>query len=169
MKIVSDQLKDEQADSEPRDDVIAKEYIKAIFKIFASVAGIILIIIGALFLLFMCSMAGTTYEHFGKSRTREMENEYGISVDDNVKLLSYYADIGFDNDKVLELETSDYEKFIKDNINFDIEDIEYSEDRISFHYKLDRDSVFSDIGAWIKTEPKENGKYQVSLWTPYKG
>lgn len=168
MKVTESRLKDEDTYGEPEAASSPKDVLLLLLKIAAVITGGIIALIIAFYLLFMWSMAGTTYEHFGKSRTREMEIEYGISVDDNVKLLSYYADIGFDNDKVLELETSDYEKFIKDNIKFDIEDIEYSEDHISFHYKLDTDSVFSDIGVGIDIKPKDNGKYEVTLWTPYK-
>ncbi|MGB4090579.1 MAG: hypothetical protein WBK46_01385 [Ruminococcus flavefaciens] len=168
MKVNTSRLKDEYANREYKAASSPKEVLLLLLKIAAFIAGGIIAVIIAFYLLFLWCMAGTTYKHFGKSRTREMEREYGISVDDNVKLLLYEADIGFDNDKVLDLETSDYEKFIKENINFDIEDIEYSEEHIRFHYKLDSDSVFSNIGVGINTKPKENGKYQVTLWTPYK-
>ena len=168
MKVNTSRLKDEYANREYKAASSQKEVLLLLLKIAAFIAGGIIAVIIAFYLLFLWCMAGTTYKHFGKFRTGAMEDTYGITVDENVRLIYYYGDIGFDTDECLELETSDYEKFIKDNINFAIEDIEYSEDHIRFHYQLDENDIYSGIGVGIDTKPKDNGKYEVTLWTPYK-
>lgn len=168
MKVNTSRLKDEYANREYKAASSPKEVLLLLLKIAAFIAGGIIVVIIAFYLLFLWCMAGTTYKHFGKYRTRVMESTYGITVDENVRLIYYYGYIGFDTDECLELETSDYEKFIKENINYDIEDIEYSEEHIRFHYQLDENDIYSGIGVGIDTKPKDNGKYQVTLWTPYK-
>lgn len=139
-----------------------------LLKVLAVMAGIPVLCLLAIYLLFWWSMSGTTYDYFGKSRTAFMESTFGITVDDNVKLDYYYGDIGFDIDKHLDLEVKDYNRFIEKNINYTPEKIEILDNSIRLNYFIeDTGSDYDRIGISIKTEQTESGTYYVTLWTPY--
>ena len=100
-------------------------------------AALIILIPAILYFGFIILMtADTHYYIFTEKRTELMEERFKITVTDDVKLL-HYKDSSFliAENYVLTLETEDYEKFINNNINADIE--EYTFDNASegiLHY-----------------------------------
>lgn len=80
-------------------------------------AGLILIC-----LLFFCDFS-TTYNTFGKKRTKLMEQKFGISVTDDIKLVQYrdYPPYWFDDgSEILDIEVDDLESFFDNNVKSEI-------------------------------------------------
>ncbi len=100
------------------------------------------------------------YYIFTEKRTEEMEDMFKITVSDDVKLLHYEdSSILIDTCCTLTLETEDYEKFINNNINADIEEDPYdnASERI-LHYKY----IHSNREVTISPS-KHKGKYTVTI------
>lgn len=102
----------------------------------------------------------TTYHHFGKTRTEEMEEIFSITVTDDVKLVEF-KDITFltQIDKTLTLEVDDYEKFLNNNISAKVEiddNTPFYEKDDAMYYKYDK--IYVEI-----TESDNEAKYLVIL------
>ncbi|MDE7292851.1 MAG: hypothetical protein K2N72_00345 [Oscillospiraceae bacterium] len=124
-------------------------------------AALILLIPAILYFGFIILMtADTHYYIFTEKRTEQMEERFQITVTDDVKLL-HYEDSSFliAENCTLTLETEDYEKFINNNINADIEEDPYdnASERI-LHYKY----VHSNREVTISPS-KHKGKYTVTI------
>ena len=139
---------------------------KEIIKDLLIVAGVI---IGAVILVYICEIglliSDEKYHHFGPKRVSEMEACFNITVTDDIKLKKY-VDSSFlvGIEKNLYLEVEDYEKFLEENVNYEIEQVERvdmaeSSDNgyISFHGK---DNPQYEIYVTI---PEDNGKYSIRL------
>ncbi|MDE7104819.1 MAG: hypothetical protein K2O36_02935, partial [Ruminococcus sp.] len=109
----------------------------------------------------------TIYYIFGKKRTAEMEETFGITVTDDIKLKKYDAfeflarmDYSLDISKI-----DDYNKFMQDNVNGKI--IEKVENGIIYNYDKNTQEV-SDYYEKddIKYSYKWNGNI-VNIWFNY--
>lgn len=102
----------------------------------------------------------TTYHHFGRIRTEEMEQIFNIAVTDDVKLLEYHDRTFLTQiDKSLTLEVDDYEKFINNNISAEVEiddDTPFYEKDDAMYYKYGK--IYVEI-----TSSESDGKYLVVL------
>lgn len=102
----------------------------------------------------------TNYYIFTKSRTEQMEYIFDITVTDDVKLLHYRdSSILIAIDECLTLEVSDYEQFINNNINADIEQYtpSYANDD-TLYYKYANDRIYVEV-----TPSKNKDKYVVTI------
>lgn len=125
-------------------------------------AALIILIPAILYFGFIILMtADTHYYIFTEKRTEQMEERFQITVTDDVKLL-HYEDSSFliAENRTLTLETEDYEKFINNNINADIESYtpDYArEDTLYYKYVNSRREV--------RVSPsKHKGKYIITIW-----
>lgn len=125
-------------------------------------------ILELLLLLCLPFIVGTVVEHlnnhfthFNAKRTARMEQIFDIKVDDSVKLIRY------DNDSILaaiherlELETDDYERFVSENVNAELELDESCKGRdLLYKYKYKS----KNVSKQLKVESLENGKYLITL------
>ena len=141
-----------------------KIFCKEMLKFVLILALILLIGAGLLFLLFLWSMSGTHYEHFGKSTTEEMENTFQITVNDNIHLDEYRAFECYDNNQELDLHAQNLERFMQENIdrnavtNLEEEKLSGSnyDKKITFDYH-------ENIHIWIYHTIAEDN-CEVSLW-----
>ena len=84
----------------------------------------------------------TTYYFFGKKRTAEMEETFGITVTDDIKLKRYCESGWLSFDYCLDIsKIDDYNKFIQDNVKGKV--MEKIENGIIYNYK-DNTQEFSD-------------------------
>lgn len=124
-------------------------------------AALILLIPAILYFGFVILMtADTHYYIFTEKRTEQMEKRFQITVTDDVKLL-HYKDSSFliAENSTLTLETCDYENFINNNINADIESYtpDYArEDTLYYKYVTGRREV-------TISPSKHKGKYTVAI------
>ena len=126
-------------------------------------------ILGMLLLLCLPFIVGAVVEHlnnhfthFNAKRTALMEQIFDIKVDDSVKLIRY------DNDSILaaiherlELETDDYERFMSENVNAELELDESCKGRDFLLYKYKYKS--KNVSKQLRVESLENGKYLMTL------
>lgn len=97
---------------------------KKALKICLISGGILIIMAVIAFIIIMnCLLSDTTYHYFTEKRKAEMELRFGISVTDDVRLIEY-IDKSFliAIDQSLEIEVDDSEKFLRENINFEMEE-----------------------------------------------
>lgn len=98
------------------------------------------------------------FTHFNAERTASMEEIFDIKVDDSVKLIRYD-----DNSilaaitETLKLETYDYERFMSENVNAELELDESCNGRDFLLYK------YKNVSKRLKVESLENGKYLITL------
>ncbi|MBO7474687.1 MAG: hypothetical protein J6U00_11960 [Ruminococcus sp.] len=102
------------------------------------------------------------FTHFNAKRTALMEEIFDIKVDDSVKLIRYD-----DNSilaaitETLKLETDDYERFMSENVNAELELDESRKGRDFLLYKYKYKS--KNVSKQLSVESLENGKYLITL------
>ena len=98
------------------------------------------------------------FTHFNAERIASTEEIFDIKVDDSVKLIRYD-----DNSilaaitETLKLETDDYERFMSENVNAELELDESCNGRDFLLYK------YKNVRKQLKVESLENGKYLITL------
>ncbi len=140
--------------------IFCKEMLKAVL----IMAGMCLLGAGGLFLLFLWSMSGTHYKHFGKFRTEEMEELFQITVNDNIHLDKYLAFECYDDNQELDLHANNLERFMQENIdrsavtNLEEENLTGSnyDKKITFDYH-------ESVHIWIYHALDEDN-YEISMW-----
>ena len=84
-------------------------------------------------ILFQCSGSPTTKTNFNESLISDMEKQFGITVMDDIELVKYTHTPSYwldDNSEELEIKTDDYERFLKRNINYKVENFEVTNSQI---------------------------------------
>lgn len=124
-----------------------KGCIAAFFKILLMFVLFIFGIFILLAILFKCESSPMVKTKFNDDLISDMENQFGITVMDNIELVRYTYTPAFwldDNSEDLELKTDDYERFLKYNVNYEVENFKIMDSQIensfaaSFHYNVRR-------------------------------
>lgn len=111
------------------------------------------------------------YEHFSKSKIKEIEQQFQIKVSDNVKLTKYKDSSYLDTDRTIQLEVTDLEMFLSDNIIEEVYEVPKEESHFATwllenctFYKIEGpygNGYFSDMYI---SYSEEKGKYFACIY-----
>ena len=140
--------------------------IGALFKVIGVFA---LIVFGFFLLLYMCFSCDTSerYTRFNKKRITHIEEIFGITVMDNIELVEYCIEPAHwldDSYESLLLKTSDYEKFLKHNVNYEIKDFNiktYKDVEKAWSFGYDTEDYY--ISGIIRKNSDEDF-YNIEIW-----
>ncbi len=135
-----------------------------ILKAFAVVICIVIIGIAGFYALLYWSVSGTQVTNFNKEKIVQMESLFGFTVTDDIKLERYSENEGWDDDRVLSLNTNDYKKFMNNNITGTIENYEEYDDRgnLVAHFQYIKENKCK-VGVCVY-QFFENDDYMIELF-----
>ncbi len=158
-------MNEENLTSEGKGCILA--FFKILITFFLMVIGLIIL----LAILFQCSGSPTTKTNFNESLISDMEKQFGITVMDDIELVKYTHTPSYwldDNSEELEIKTDDYERFLKRNINYEVENFEVTNSQIEnsftahFHYNIKRNHEDYDVVGRI-FRYSDDGVYHIYL------
>ena len=148
-----------------------KGCITAFFKILLMFVLFIFGIFVLLAMLFRCESSPTVRNKFNDDLISDMENQFGITVMDNIELVRYTYTPAFwldDNSEELEIKTDNYERFLKHNINHEIKDLKVRKNTTitrdcQYYYSFNYNTKDYNISGEIWKNSDEDF-YNIELW-----
>lgn len=137
-----------------------KEKIKSLLGIVA----VFVVVIGGMFIIGEgFSVFDTKYHFFGKKRTAEMEELYGINVTDDIHLKEYRESGWLSFDYVLDInQINSYTDFLQNNVkSTDISEPSFDDrlkEAVSYNYTWQNDTVY------IYFMRQRDDTYKAQLW-----